>query len=97
MIKQESLARIVGQAKVNQDAAILEAYSRDISFVNPISPRYVVRPQNKKAIQELVRLANETQTPLIPVSSGAPHFRGDTVPDVEGAFFERFNPKNNKP
>ena len=85
MIKQESLARIVGQGKVNQDAAILEAYSRDISFVNPISPRYVVRPQNKKVIQKLVRLANETQTPLIPVSSGAPHFRGDTVPSVAGS------------
>jgi FAD/FMN-containing dehydrogenase len=85
MTNQESLALIVGQGKVIQDAAILEAYSRDISFVNPISPRYVVKPQNKKAIQELVMLANETQTPLIPVSSGAPHFRGDTIPSVAGS------------
>ena len=30
-------------------------------------------------------MANETQTPLIPVSSGAPHFRGDTVPSVAGS------------
>ena len=85
MINHDSLAKIVGRGKVSQEATILEAYSRDISFVNPIRPRYVVKPQNKKAVQELVRWANETQTPLVPVSSGAPHFRGDTVPSVAGS------------
>jgi FAD/FMN-containing dehydrogenase len=85
MINQNSLAKIVGRGKVSREAAILEACSKDISFVNPIRPRYVVKPQNKKAVQELVKLANETQTPLVPVSSGAPHFRGDTVPGVAGS------------
>ena len=32
-----------------------------------------------------LKLANETQTPLVPVSSGPPHFRGDTVPGIGGA------------
>jgi FAD/FMN-containing dehydrogenase len=85
MISQESLTQIVGPGNVSQDTGVLESYSRDISFVNPLKPRYVVKPQNKKAIQALVRLANETQTPLVPVSSGPPHFRGDTVPGVGGA------------
>ena len=85
MISQESLIRIVGSGDVSQEDNILESYSRDISFVNPLKPRYVVKPQNKKAIQELVRLANETHTPLVPVSSGPPHFRGDTIPGVGGA------------
>jgi FAD/FMN-containing dehydrogenase len=91
MISQDSLAKIVGRGKVSQDTTTLEAYSKDISFVNPIRPRYVVKPQNKKAIQELVKLANETQTPLIPVSSGAPHFRGDTVPSVAGTIIVDLN------
>jgi FAD/FMN-containing dehydrogenase len=85
MINQESLVRIVGSGNVSQEADILESYSSDISFVNPLKPRYVAKPQNKKAVQELVRLANETQTPLVPVSSGPPHFRGDTIPGVGGA------------
>jgi len=30
----------------------------------------------------MVAWANRTETPLIPVSSGAPHFYGDTVPSA---------------
>ena len=85
MISQEKLIHIVGVENVSQDSEALESYSRDISFVNPIKPRYIIKPQNKKAIQELVIMANETRTPLIPVSSGPPHFRGDTVPSTPGA------------
>ena len=36
-------------------------------------------------MQALIGWANETGTPLVPVSSGAPHFYGDTVPSVPGA------------
>ena len=85
MIYEDSLVKIVGLGKVIHDSEILDTYSKDISMVNPIRPRYVVKPQNKQAILDLVKLANETQTPLIPVSSGAPHFRGDTVPSVAGS------------
>jgi FAD/FMN-containing dehydrogenase len=45
----------------------------------------VVKLPKAGQVQELVKWANETTTPLIPVSSGAPHFRGDTVPSVGGA------------
>ena len=85
MINQESIAQIVGPGNVSTDSDVLESYSRDISFVNPLKPRYVAKPQSKQAVQSLVRLANETRTPLVPVSSGPPHFRGDTVPGVGGA------------
>ena len=50
-----------------------------------IMPEYVVRPKNGGAVEKLVKLANETLTPLVPVSSGPPHFRGDTVPGIGGA------------
>jgi FAD/FMN-containing dehydrogenase len=85
MISQEKLNQIVGPANVSQDVAILESYSKDMSFVNPIKPAYVVKPKDKKTVQELVIMANETNTPLVPISSGFPHFRGDTVPGVAGA------------
>jgi hypothetical protein len=45
----------------------------------------VVKPRNADDIKQLVKLANETQTPLVSVSSGAPHFKGDTVPATGGA------------
>jgi hypothetical protein len=85
MIKEEQLKKIVGPGRVSQDADALAAYAGDISFVNKIKPAAVVKPANAQAVKELVKLAIETQTPLVPVSSGAPHFRGDTVPGIGGA------------
>ncbi len=85
MITKENLLQIVGNGQVSQEPAVLDAYARDMSFVNAIKPRYVVKPQNGQMVQNLVKLASETGTPLVPVSSGPPHFRGDTVPSVGGA------------
>ena len=50
-----------------------------------MKPWFVVKPQNSDQIQSLVIWANETKTPLVPVSSGAPHAYGDTAPSVAGA------------
>ena len=36
-------------------------------------------------MQEIVKWANRTSTPLVPVSSGHPHFHGDTIPSTGGA------------
>jgi hypothetical protein len=85
MIQKEKLVKIVGASNVTNKQVALDQYARDISFVNTIRPAYVVKPQNADAIQELVELANETLTPLVSVSSGPPHFRGDTVPGTGGA------------
>ncbi len=85
MVAKEKLVKIVGAANVSDKQAALDEYSSDISFVNPVRPAYVVKPKNTDAIQKLVKLANKTQTPLVPVSSGPPHFRGDTVPGTGGA------------
>jgi len=85
MVAKEKLVKIVGAANVSDKQATLDEYSSDISFVNPVRPAYVVKPKNTDAVQKLVKLANKTQTPLVPVSSGPPHFRGDTVPGIGGA------------
>jgi hypothetical protein len=85
MIEKEKLVKIVGRSNVSYEPATLEKYSSDISFVNAIKPACVVKPRNSEDIKQLVKLANETLTPLVSVSSGAPHFRGDTVPGAGGA------------
>jgi FAD/FMN-containing dehydrogenase len=85
MIAKEKLTRIVGAGGVTAERAALDGYSRDISFVNTVKPALVVRPKNAAEVQKIVKLANETHTPLVPVSSGPPHFRGDTVPGTGGA------------
>lgn len=85
MSEKESLGKIVGSKNVLGDGEILEKYSRDLSFVPKVRPRYVVKPENAKQVQNIVQWANETLTPIVPVSSGPPHFRGDSVPSVGGA------------
>ena len=85
MIEKEKLVNIVGAENVSYEPATLDEYARDISFVNAVRPVCVAKPTNSDDIQKIVNLANETLTPLVPVSSGPPHFRGDTVPGTGGA------------
>jgi hypothetical protein len=85
MIEKEKLSKIVGARNVSFNQATLDTYSRDVSFVNSIKPVCVVKPKSAAEVQKIVKLANKTGTPLVPVSSGSPHFRGDTVPGTGGA------------
>jgi len=85
MIQKEKLVKIIGAGKVSYDEAVLDDYASDISFVNAIKPTCVVKPKDLTAVQKLVKLANDTQTPLVPISSGPPHLRGDTIPGTGGA------------
>ncbi len=85
MIERDKLVKIVGAENVNDGPAALNSFSRDISFSNTLRPACIVKPRNSGEIKQIVSLANETLTPLVPVSSGAPHFRGDTVPSAGGA------------
>jgi len=82
--KKEKLIEIVGEKNVLDDTETLDTYSRDCSFVPPRKPRFVVKAKNTDEVQKIVKWANETGTPLVPVSSGPPHFRGDTVPSEGG-------------
>jgi FAD/FMN-containing dehydrogenase len=85
MVEAAKLARIVGAGNVSSQSALLDEYARDMSFVNPLQPACVVRPRNAADVEKIIRLANRTKTPLVPVSSGPTHFRGDTVPGTGGA------------
>ena len=85
MITKEKLIKIAGAGSVSYEKATLDEYSRDMSFANTVRPLCVIKPKNASDIQKIVNLANKTLTPLVPVSSGPPHFRGDTVPSTGGA------------
>lgn len=79
------LAAVVGREHVADDAETLDRYGRDGSFAAPMRPRLVVRPANADEVQGIVKVANETGTPLVPVSSVGRGQRGDSVPSVPDA------------
>jgi FAD/FMN-containing dehydrogenase len=83
--RKERLIQLVGESNVLDTPEALNAYTRDQSFTSPMKPWIVVKPHDTDQVKDIVEWANETKTPLVPVSSGPPHFRGDTVPSVPGA------------
>lgn len=82
---KEALIKIIGKENIFDDPDTLNAHSKDQSFVLSKKPQLVVKPSNADEVQNIVKWANETHTPLVPVSSGPPHFRGDTVPSMPGS------------
>jgi len=80
----DRLKEITGGDRVFDSPDVLDTYAHDESFTTFTSPQCVVKPSGMEEVQEIVLWANETATPLIPVSSGPPRFRGDTIPAVEG-------------
>ncbi len=85
MPDKQALLKIVGNENVVDERDTLETYASDLSFVHPMMPRYIVRPKNINEVQDIVKWANQTGTSLVPVSSGPPHFHGDTVPTATGS------------
>lgn len=85
---RERLAKVVNPVNIVDDPAVVAGYSKDCSFVAEGGPLLLVYPQGKEEVQAIVRLANETGVPLIPVSSGPPRFHGDTVPSHGGVIVD---------
>jgi hypothetical protein len=82
---KESLIAIFGENNVIDNQDDIDNYKSDHSFAMHLKPWFIVKPSDVHQIRELVQWANETKTPLIPVSSDAPHFYGDTVPGATRA------------
>ncbi len=85
---REALTKIVKPGNIVSDTAVLEKYSSDYSLVAPVQPILLVFPETKEEVKEIVGLANESRMPLVPVSSGAPRFRGDTIPSQSGTIVD---------
>ena len=78
--KEAQLMEIVGKAAVFDNPEIGAPFSLDHHLIPPLTPSFMVKPKDVDEVQKIVLWANQTQTPLVPVSSGEPHFRGDTLP-----------------
>ena len=83
--KKARLMQIVGAAGVFDNPEIGESFSLDHDLIPPMRPRFMVKPRDVDEVQKIVLWANETLTPLVPVSSGGPHLRGDTLPTAPEA------------
>ncbi len=83
----DRLKELVGADRVSTEAAILEKYRRDQSFVQPCTPDYVVFAETVEEVRDVVRAANDTKTPLVPVSSGM-NLRGAAIPKEGGIILD---------
>jgi len=66
------LEEIVGADNIETSPLLLEKYARDISFVNSIKPRCVVKPRDASDVKKIVVLARGTRTPLVPITLTGP-------------------------
>lgn len=79
------LKDLLGAENVITAPEVLAQYASDKSFSHPIAPVCVVKVKSAGEVESVIKWANETKTPLVPVSSGGVHYKGDTVPSVPGA------------
>jgi hypothetical protein len=85
MFIKEQIGKEINSENIICSDSKLEEYSKDLSFVNRVKPSFIINVEKADDIQRIIKLANNTLTPLVPISSGPPHFRGDTVPSVAEA------------
>lgn len=77
----KELSKICGLRGLSNEPKILEEYSKDLSFFPKKVPKYVVWPKNRKQLQEILKLANNLNFSVVPVSSSSgPRHHGDTIP-----------------
>jgi FAD/FMN-containing dehydrogenase len=82
-LEKKQLVDIFGAQRVLDDVKTLEQYAQDQSFAPRRMPDFVVFAESAEEVQQVVKLANETLTPVIPYSSGL-NFNGAALPDHGG-------------
>ena len=83
MFSTDKLKKLLGENLVVNDDKICETYSRDQSFVSGKKPDAVVFAEYAEQVQEVLRYANKTKTPVVPRSSGL-NLHGAAVPAYGG-------------
>jgi len=67
------LVEIVSESNVSKDSEILESYyskySKNFLIKFPKMPECIIYPTNSDEIQKILKLANESNIPIVPVSS----------------------------
>ena len=82
-LQKSDIEAIVGKGNVLDDEATIAAFSKDQSTVEARRPDMVAYVESVEQIQKIVRLANQTLTPVIPYSSGL-NLHGACIPDQGG-------------
>lgn len=77
-------AGVVADERMTEDPQDLDAYCRDHSFGQGGSALLALYPESKEEVQAVVRQAGEHRVPLVPISSGPPHFHGGSRPAHRG-------------
>ncbi len=79
------LAEIVGADGVTGTGAST-AMAREIGRrTGAARPWLTVRPTHTRQVEQILRWANETRTPIVPLSSSGAHVNGGSVPSAAGA------------
>ena len=73
----QQLMKILEPEQVSNDEDLLTSYS------GKHSPQLVVFPENTDDVAKVVKWANSTGTPLVPVSSTRPSTKGGSLPKVK--------------
>jgi FAD/FMN-containing dehydrogenase len=85
----EALAGIVGEEYVSNRPEELYIYSFDLGTTEPHRPQYVVSPRTTEEVQNIVKLANKENVPVVPLGGGlslaglAVPFQGGIVLDLK--------------
>ncbi|MHA1752273.1 MAG: FAD-binding oxidoreductase, partial [Candidatus Helarchaeota archaeon] len=92
---KKKLIEICGIENVNDGQEVLEKYSKDQSLVDPIKPLLVVFPENTDQVQDIIKLANQNNISIIPISSPNKYrFHGDTVPKSDNTIIMNLSKMN---
>ncbi len=83
--KWSELTTIVGSGNISKNPGMEEMLPLGFESGPIPAPRAKVRPGSVDEVQRIVQWANTNGTPLVPVSSGGPHYHGDTAPELPGA------------
>ena len=83
----ERLKAIVGAERASTDPETLKKYSKDQSFVRPCLPDCVVFTESVGEVEDVLKVANDTKTPVVPVSSGM-NLRGAAIPKEGGIILD---------
>ncbi|MEN6476341.1 MAG: FAD-binding oxidoreductase [Syntrophaceae bacterium] len=84
-MKPSAWNEILAPGAVITDKKTLSAWAAEQSFTSGPRPACALKPTSAAQVQEIVERANAERVSLIPCSSSAPHFRGDTAPEFADA------------
>ena len=82
--KRARLSEIVGGSAVSETSEAVSPGRQDPAGI-VFRPWLTVRPTETEQVRQIVAWANETRTPLVPLSSGGPHLHGGSAPSVPEA------------